>query len=46
MAQIIISFLTGVLGPIAVLLIKNWFEKNKKIDTLNEAIDNANIIHV
>jgi hypothetical protein len=45
MAQIIISFLTGVLGPIAVLFIKNWLEKKKKIDPLTEAIDNANIIH-
>jgi hypothetical protein len=45
MAQIIISFLTGVLGPVSVMLVKNWLEKKKKKDPLTEAIDHANIIH-
>jgi len=45
MAQLVISFFTGVLGPVLVLLIKNWLEKKKKKDPLTEAIDNANIIH-
>jgi len=45
MQNIIISFFTGVLGPIVVLLIKHYLESRKKTkDPLKEAVNNADII--
>lgn len=45
MTEIIIAFLTGVFGPISVLLIKHYLEKRKKPDLIAEAVNNANVIH-
>lgn len=45
MIEIVIAFLTGVLGPISILLIKHALEKRKtKTDPLSEAVSNANIV--
>jgi hypothetical protein len=29
-AEIVIAFITGVFGPISIIFIKNWLDKNKK----------------
>ena len=45
MAEIAIAFLTGVLGPILILVVRHLLEKNKtKTDPLSEAVTNANIV--
>ena len=32
--EIIVAFITGVLGPVSVMLIKSFLDKNKKKDDL------------
>lgn len=44
MVEIIVAFLTGILGPILILLVKHYTQKKKLIDPLAEAVHNANII--
>jgi hypothetical protein len=45
MVEIVIAFLTGVLGPILILLIKNRLETKKKVkDPLTDAVFNANVV--
>lgn len=45
MNEIIIAFLTGVLGPIGIIIIKHYLEKRKKKDTVVEAVVNANVVY-
>lgn len=45
MTGVIIAFLTGVFGPISVLLVKHYLAKKKKPDLIAEAVNNANVIH-
>jgi len=42
--EVIIAFLTGVLGPISIIIIKHYLEKRKKKDTVVEAVVNANVV--
>jgi hypothetical protein len=42
--EIIVAFLTGILGPILILLVKHYTQKKKPIDPLTEAVNNANVI--
>ena len=44
MVEIIVAFLTGILGPILILLVKHYTQKKKPIDPLTEAVNNANVI--
>jgi len=45
MVEIVIAFLTGVLGPILILLLKNRLETKKKVkDPLTDAVFNANVV--
>lgn len=45
MVEIVIAFLTGVLGPILILVVRHFLEKKKvNRDPLSEAVLNANII--
>jgi hypothetical protein len=38
-ASIIVAFITGVLGPIVVIIIKNWLDKkNKKPDIVKDTL--------
>lgn len=45
MTEIIIAFLTGVFGPVSVLLVKYYLAKKKKPDAIEEALNNANVIN-
>ena len=31
-SEVIVAFITGILGPVLLLLIKHYFDKNKKKD--------------
>jgi hypothetical protein len=42
--EIIVAFLTGILGPILILLVKHYTQKKKPTDPLAEAVNNANVI--
>lgn len=45
MVEIVIAFLTGILGPILILVVRHFLEKKKvNKDPLSEAVLNANII--
>jgi hypothetical protein len=45
MTEIIIAFLTGILGPIVVLLVKHILNTRKTPDLIAEAVNNANVIN-
>ena len=45
MTEIIIAFLTGILGPVAVLLVKHILNTRKTPDLIAEAVNNANVIN-
>ena len=45
MTQIIVAFLTGVLGPILGLYIKNRLENRRKPDPLTEAVEHSNLVN-
>jgi hypothetical protein len=44
-SNIIIAFLSGVIGPLIVVIVKYNLNKRKKPDVLVEAVNNANIIN-
>jgi len=44
-SNIIIAFLSGVIGPLIVVIVKYRLNKRKKPDVLVEAVNNANIIN-
>lgn len=44
MVEIVVAFLTGVIGPILIYLVKHYTQKKKPIDPLTEAVNNANVI--
>lgn len=45
MNQIIVAFLTGVLGPILVLYIKHLLDSRNKPDPLAEAVEHSNVVN-
>jgi len=43
--DIIIAFLSGVIGPVIVVMVSHYLTKRKKPDVLVETVNNANIIN-
>ena len=44
MSEIVIAFLTGVLGPILIIYIKHILDKKKKPDIVAEALEMGEVI--
>ena len=44
MTQIIVAFLTGIAGPILLILVKNYLDKKKKPDLLIDAVEHSKLI--
>jgi hypothetical protein len=42
--EVIVAFITGIVGPLLVLLIKNKMDKNKKPDIVKEALQVGELI--
>lgn len=42
--EVIVAFITGIIGPILLLLIKNRMDKNKKPDIVKEALQVGELI--
>lgn len=45
MQEVVVAFLTGVLGPILILVIKWYLNNRKKTDSLTETVINSNEIN-
>ena len=45
MGEIIIAFITGVISPVTILLVKNWLEKRKKPDMVAETLKVSEIVY-
>jgi hypothetical protein len=46
MMEIGIAFITGVLGPVLILFVKSYLEKNnKKVDLLTEAVEHSDVVN-
>ena len=45
MTEIIIAFITGILGPVILLIVRSYLQNRKKPDLIAEAVNNANIIN-
>lgn len=45
MVEITIAFITGVISPITVLLVKNWLDKRKKPDMVTETLEVGELIY-
>jgi hypothetical protein len=44
--SIVIAFITGVLGPVIIILIKNWLEKRAKPDIITDALKTGELVSV
>ena len=44
LTPIIIAFITGVLGPVLIILIKNWLDKRTKPDMLTDALKTGELV--
>ena len=42
--EVIVAFITGILGPVILLLVKFWMSKNKKPDIVREALQVGELI--
>lgn len=45
MVEITIAFITGVISPITVLIVKNWLDKRKKPDMVAETLEVGELIY-
>lgn len=45
MMEIAVAFITGVLGPVLILLVKYFFDKSKNVDLLTEAVEHSDIVN-
>jgi hypothetical protein len=45
MGEIIIAFITGVISPVTILLVKNWLDKRKKPDMVTETLKVSEIVY-
>jgi len=41
---IVIAFITGVIGPLLIILIKNWLDKRAKPDLLTDALKTGELV--
>lgn len=44
MMELIIAFITGVISPITILLLKNWLEKKKKPDMVADTLELGEVV--
>lgn len=42
--EVIVAFITGILGPVILVLVKQWISKNKKPDIVREALQVGELI--
>ena len=45
MIEITIAFITGVISPITVLVVKNWLDKRKRPDMVTETLEVGELIY-
>jgi len=45
MVELSIAFITGVLGPVLILVIKHFLERSKKVDLLTEAVEHSDVVN-
>lgn len=45
MIELAIAFITGVLGPVLILVIKHFLDRSKKVDLLTEAVEHSDIVN-
>ena len=44
MIELIIAFITGVISPITVVLLKNWLDKKKKPDMVADTLELGEVV--
>lgn len=44
MTEIAVAFLTGIAGPILIILIRHWLEQRKKSDPIKDALEVSDLI--
>lgn len=45
MIELAIAFITGVLGPVLILVIKHFLDRSKKVDLLTEAVEHSDVVN-
>jgi hypothetical protein len=43
--EVIVAFITGVIGPVTGIVIKNWINKRKKIDPVKSALLTSELVN-